>query len=471
MLFNSWVFLPFLIAVLILNKLLPHRAQNLMLLGASYFFYACWDWRFLSLLLTSTTCDWLLARAISREPSRLGARRWVVCSVVVNLVFLGFFKYFNFFIESATTVVEALGFPGWHVGLSIILPVGISFYTFQSISYIVDVYRGEIEPAKNPIDFALFVAFFPHMVAGPIMPSRGLLPQLQHERRATREQIRAGLWLMLLGFFKKVAIGDNLAPIANSVFAGSTAASGATVLIGVYAFALQIYCDFSGYTDIARGVAKLLGIELMVNFDRPYIAENPSDFWRRWHISLSQWLRDYLYKPLGGSRGGQFRTYRNLMLTMVLGGLWHGAAWNFVIWGIYQGLLLILHRAATVDLGLRIPEGRAWSWVSRILMFHAVCYGWLLFRATSFEQILNFTAALGSGLFDVFNSARIGSTIVIVLGAIVLWSLEAWARNTDDPGANRGWQVGVGALVCSLMVAAILLLAPPTAQSFIYFQF
>jgi len=471
MLLNSWVFLPFLFTVLGLYKILPHRSQNVMLLLASYFFYACWDWRFLSLLLTSTTCDWLLARAISREATRQGARKWVICSVVVNLVFLGFFKYFNFFVESASAVVRSLGFEGWSFGLSIILPVGISFYTFQSISYIVDVYRREIEPAKNPIDFALFVAFFPHMVAGPIMPSRQLLPQIQRERHTTRDQIRSGLWLILLGFFKKVAIGDNLAPIANNVFATPTVASGASVLIGVYAFALQIYCDFSGYTDIARGVAKLLGIELMVNFNRPYLAENPSDFWRRWHISLSQWLRDYLYIPLGGSRDGELKTYRNLMLTMVLGGLWHGAAWNFVIWGAYQGALLILHRIATTRFRFQWSESRLSSLVSRVLMFQVVCYGWLLFRAGSFEQIRNFTIALGTGLFDVFNSARIGSTIVIVLGAVMLWSIEAWARNTDDPRTNPGWRLGMGALVCSLMFAAIVLLAPPTAQAFIYFQF
>jgi D-alanyl-lipoteichoic acid acyltransferase DltB (MBOAT superfamily) len=471
MLFNSWIFLPFLLIVLLLYRFLPHRAQNVMLLVASYFFYACWDWRFLGLLLTSTTCDWLLARAISRETTRQGARKWVVCSVAINLVFLGFFKYFNFFIDSANTLVQSLGFPGWGFGLSVILPVGISFYTFQSISYIVDVYRGEIEPAKNPIDFALFVAFFPHMVAGPIMPSRQLLPQLQHQRRTTREQVRAGLWLILFGFFKKVVVGDNLAPIANNVFAVSSAASGATVLIGVYAFALQIYCDFSGYTDIARGVAKLLGIELMVNFNRPYIAENPSDFWRRWHISLSQWLRDYLYIPLGGSRDGGLKTYRNLMITMVLGGLWHGAAWNFVLWGAYHGLLLIIHRAATTEFHLWTSKSRLSSLASRVLMFHAVCYGWLLFRANSFEQIRNFTAALGSGLFDVFNSARVGSTIVIALGAATLWSLEAWARNADDPEKNPGWRLGAGALVCSLMFAAIVLLAPPIAQTFIYFQF
>jgi alginate O-acetyltransferase complex protein AlgI len=471
MLFNSWVFLPFLLTVLLLYRFLPHRAQNLMLLIASYFFYACWDWRFLGLLIVSTTCDWMLARAISRESTLDRARKWVVCSVIINLVFLGFFKYFNFFIDSANDAVRAIGFPGWSFGLSIILPVGISFYTFQSISYIVDVYRREIEPAKNPIDFALFVAFFPHMVAGPIMPSRQLLPQLQRERYTTRAQTRAGLWLMLLGFFKKVVIGDNLAPIADNVFGSPAVASGAVVLVGVYAFALQIYCDFSGYTDIARGVAKLLGIELMVNFDRPYIAKNPSDFWRRWHISLSQWLRDYLYISLGGSRGGRFQTYRNLLLTMVLGGLWHGAAWNFVLWGIYHGLLLVVHRAATVDLGLLKHESRLSAALSRVLMFHAVCYGWLLFRANSFAQIRNFTLVLASGWLDVFSAVSVGSAIVVGLGAAILWSLESWSVRPDEPELNAGWNLGGGALVSSLMFVAIVLMAPPTAQTFIYFQF
>jgi D-alanyl-lipoteichoic acid acyltransferase DltB (MBOAT superfamily) len=309
------------------------------------------------------------------------------------------------------------------------------------------------------------------MVAGPIMPSRGLLPQLQQRRSTTRLQIRSGLWLILLGFFKKVVIGDNLAPVVNGVFSTTGPVSGLAVLFGVYAFALQIYCDFSGYTDIARGVAKLLGVELMVNFNRPYLATNPSDFWRRWHISLSQWLRDYLYVPLGGSRSGRRRTYVNLMVTMVLGGLWHGAAWNFILWGAYQGLLLVGHRFIVDDLKLWKSSNRMSTLLSRVLMFHATCYGWLLFRANSFEQIIKFTRALVGGYPVVIAGILVSSIPVILLCGMTLWLLETWARNSDDPSGVPGWRWGLGPLVSSLMFASIVLLAPPTAQSFIYFQF
>ena len=330
MVFTSWSFPPFLIAVLLLYYRLGRLGQNAMLLIASYAFYARWDWRFLSLLVISTTVDWNLANLIRREPTRARAKRWVAASVAVNLCFLGFFKYFNFFVDSASALLTSVGLPAFARHMHVILPVGISFYTFQSISYIVDVYRGEVEPARDPIDFALFVAFFPHMVAGPIMHSRDLLPQMQGARHTTGRQVAEGLWLMLWGFFKKLVVGDNLAPLVDAVYGAPTASAG-SVLLGTYAFAYQIYCDFSGYTDIARGTAKLMGFELMLNFNLPYLSVNPSDFWRRWHISLSTWLRDYLYIPLGGNRHGALSTYRNLVLTMLLGGLWHGAAWNFAL--------------------------------------------------------------------------------------------------------------------------------------------
>ncbi len=273
-----------------------------------------------------------------------------------------------------------------------------------------------------------------------------------------------------LGFFKKVVVGDNVASIVDQVFAQSTAPSGTTVLLGVYAFAFQIYCDFSGYSDIARGVAKLLGVELMVNFDRPYLALNPSDFWRRWHISLSTWLRDYLYVPLGGNRHGRAKTYRNLMLTMLLGGLWHGAAWNFILWGAYHGALLMAHRLVVVDLKLWRGDGRVSRLVSRVLMFHAVCYGWLLFRATSFEQIRGFTSALAGG-FRISGLGLGAPAMVLAVAVLMLWALESWVQNADDPRGSRGWRAGLGPLVCSAIALAIVLLAPPAAQSFLYFQF
>ena len=471
MLFNSWLFPPFLLVVLVLYYLLPHRGQNVMLLLASYAFYACWDWRFLGLLLLSTGIDWTLANLIAREKTRAGAKRWVAASVAVNLCFLGFFKYFNFFVDTADALLKNLGLAGFERHLDVVLPVGISFYTFQSISYIVDVYRGEVAPARNPLDFALFVAFFPHMVAGPIMHSRDLLPQMQNPRRPTWAQARSGLWLMLWGFFKKMVIADNLAGIVGLAYDRPDPAnvSAAAVVVSTYAFAYQIYCDFSGYTDIARGVARLLGFELMLNFRQPYLALNPPDFWRRWHISLSTWLRDYLYIPLGGSRGGTLLTYRNLLLTMLLGGLWHGAAWNFVLWGAFHGLLLVAHRLVVDEWRLWPYDGPVARAIARVAMFHLVCYGWLLFRAQSFEQIRVFTRTLLRGL-EGFGALGAVPAVVAILAASV-WAVESWVRNADDPGTSRGWHHGLGALACTLLLMAIVLFTPADTRSFIYFQF
>jgi alginate O-acetyltransferase complex protein AlgI len=389
MLFNTLAFWVFFAVVFGLYLCLPRRAQNVWLLLASYFFYAFWDWRFVGLLLLSTSTDWGLANLVAREKTKEGARRWVVASVALNLTYLGFFKYFNFFVDSASALAQAVGFTGVDLALRVILPVGISFYTFQSISYIVDVYRGDIEPAKDPLDFALFVAFFPHMVAGPIMHSRDLLPQMQNRRTVRWEEVMSGFHLAMWGLFKKVVVADNLAVIANAVFARELGFRPGVMHLGALAFAFQIYCDFSGYTDIARGVARMMGFRLMDNFHHPYFATCITDFWRRWHLSLSSWLRDYLYVPLGGNRFGSFKTYRNLLLTMVLGGLWHGAAWKFVIWGAYQGLWLVIERAV----GGRRLVTDFWSargfagrvlWAARVLVtFHFVCLGWIIFRCES----------------------------------------------------------------------------------------
>jgi alginate O-acetyltransferase complex protein AlgI len=389
MLFNTLAFWLFFAVVFAAYLCLPRRAQNVWLLLASYFFYAFWDWRFVGLLLLSTSTDWGLGNLIAREKTKEGARRWVAASVALNLTYLGFFKYFNFFVESASAFAQALGFTGVDLALRVILPVGISFYTFQSISYIVDVYRGEIAPAKDPLDFALFVAFFPHMVAGPIMHSRDLLPQMQNPRTVRWDEVMSGFHLAMWGLFKKVVVADNLAVIANAVFAREMGFRPGVMHLGALAFAFQIYCDFSGYTDIARGVARMMGFRLMDNFHHPYFATCFTDFWRRWHLSLSTWLRDYLYVPLGGNRFGSFNTYRNLLLTMVLGGLWHGAHWKFVIWGAYQGVWLVLERA----IGGRRLVTDWWTaggfvsrvvWIARVLVtFHFVCLGWIIFRCES----------------------------------------------------------------------------------------
>jgi alginate O-acetyltransferase complex protein AlgI len=386
MLFNTLDFWLFFAVVFGLYLGLPRRGQNVLLLVASYLFYACWDWRFVGLLILSTSIDWTLGNAIARERTSAGAKRWVVASVTVNLLFLGFFKYCNFFLSSANALLLRLGATPTDFRLDVVLPVGISFYTFQSISYIVDVYRKEVDPARDPLDFALFVAFFPHMVAGPIMPSKALLPQMQHERKVRWDAVMSGFNLAAWGLFKKVVVADNLALLAGAVFERKLGFHPGVIHVGALAFAFQIYCDFSGYTDISRGVARMMGFRLMDNFNHPYFATCITDFWRRWHISLSSWLRAYLYVPLGGSRGGAGRTYRNLMLTMVLGGLWHGAAWKFAIWGAYQGVLLVLERAlGGKRLILDWDNCRTWGsrsfWAVRVLAtFHFVCLGWVIFR-------------------------------------------------------------------------------------------
>ena len=330
MVFNSLHFVWFFIVVYCVYRVLPHRAQNWLLLVASYYFYAAWDWRFLGLLIASTLVDFTCARVLSRTSAPRARRALLVLSLGFNLTLLGFFKYFNFFADSLHGVLGALGWNVDFVTLRILLPVGISFYTFVTMSYVIDVYRREIPATRDLLDFAVFVAFFPHLVAGPILRASTLLSQIDSPRRITREQMRDGAWLIAWGYFQKVFVADNLASLANSAFDPAAPQTGVNILLGVYAFAFQIYGDFAGYSNIARGTSKLMGIELIENFRFPYLVRTPQAFWRNWHISLSTWLRDYLYIPLGGSRGSEWRTRWNLFVTMVLGGLWHGAAWTFV---------------------------------------------------------------------------------------------------------------------------------------------
>jgi len=344
MLFNSLQFAVFFLVVYTLYLRAGHRAQNRLLLIASNVFYATWDWRFLLLLWISTYMDFLFGRHMERQADAIKKRRFVAYSVIANLVFLGIFKYFNFFAENLQAMATMAGWTLDPVTVHIILPVGISFYTFQSMSYIIDIYRGNMRPVQSLADYALFVSFFPHMVAGPIMPAKNLLPQVTQPRTVDWQKFREGCWLFFWGLFTKVFVADNLGHIVDQVFQKTGSVSGAEVVLGVYAFAFQIYGDFAGYSEMARGLAKMMGFELMVNFRFPYFVTNPSDFWKNWHISLSTWLRDYLYIPLGGSRGGELMLYRNLAITMFLGGLWHGAAWTYVLWGAYQGLILCLHR-------------------------------------------------------------------------------------------------------------------------------
>jgi D-alanyl-lipoteichoic acid acyltransferase DltB (MBOAT superfamily) len=401
MLFNTPEYFVFLIIVLLLYYSLTRRFQNYMLLVASYIFYGFWDYRFLSLMFASTIVDYAAARLL--ENTRSSGRRQflLLISIALNLSFLGFFKYFNFFIDNAERVLAMLGFQVATPVLYVILPAGISFYTFESMSYVIDVYRGKTKATNNFADFALFIAYFPKLVAGPIMRISDLLPALQGERKVTVQYFSTGLVLILIGLFRKVVIADGLGAQIDPIFAAPANYTSPELMKAIYLFALQIYCDFAGYSDIARGTSRLLGIELMENFNHPYFAANISEFWRRWHISLSTWLRDYLYIPLGGNRHGAFNTNRNLMLTMLLGGLWHGAAWTFVVWGGLHGLYLIGHRwlstlgkTATYSSS---PAAWGWRrWASIFITFHLVVLAWVFFRASGLRAALDFLSHLVS---------------------------------------------------------------------------
>ena len=463
--FNSFVFLLFFLVVYALHELARRsvRAQNLLLLGASWVFYAAWDWRFLGLLILSTLVDWFIALRMPGASPR-GRKALLGVSLTGNLGMLALFKYADFFIESMVELLAALGVATDARRLGIVLPVGISFYTFQTLSYTVDVYRGQLPPRRSLLDFALYVAFFPQLVAGPIERATRLLPQLELPRRASADQRVQGSWLILWGLFKKVVIADTCASWVDAVY-DAPAPVGSEVLLATYAFAYQIYCDFSGYSDIARGLGKLLGIELMRNFERPYLARSPSDLWHRWHVSLSTWLRDYLYIPLGGSWRGTLLTYRNLMLTMLLGGLWHGAAWNFVLWGGFHGALLALERRWR---GSAAPPRPGWVHALAVVgTFHLTCFGWLLFRATSLAHIGRLLSGFGSTLITE-QAARIAGGLLFLAG--LLWAIELWLENADDPRTRPGWNA-LGPLVVGGLLALLILLAPPEGRRFLYFQF
>ena len=391
MVFNSLQFVVFFVVVYALYRLLPHRAQNWMLVGASYYFYAAWDWRFLGLLVGSTVIDFFVGRYLGAVTDPRRRRLALILSLLFNLGMLGVFKYFNFFADSLVHVFRWLGWTVDPVTVNVILPIGISFYTFMTISYVIDVYRRDIQPTSSFIDFALFVSYFPHLVAGPILRASLLLPQIARPRVITSPQIVEGLWLAGWGYFQKMFVADNLARLVTAVFDPGATPTGLDALVAIYAFAFQIYGDFAGYSNIARGISKLMGIELNVNFLWPYFVVSPQEFWRNWHISLSTWLRDYLYIPLGGNRGSSLMTKRNLMITMALGGLWHGAAWTFVLWGVYQGLALVIGRTIQEwadRRGISLGRGLTWSRLTvGILMFHVTCLGWLIFRAESMSQM------------------------------------------------------------------------------------
>lgn len=446
---------------------LPHRPRNLFLLAASYLFYGWWDYRFLALLFVSTLIDFYVSHAIESSKSEPFRKRLLTVSVVANLSLLGFFKYFNFFVDSANAAAQSIGLEPTNLHLNIILPVGISFYTFQTMSYTIDVYRRSMKPLASFVDFALYVTFFPQLVAGPIERGTHLAPQFLSKPTITWDHISSGSWLFFKGLFKKVVIADNLARVVTETYRADNP-DGLSVLLGTYAFAFQIYCDFSGYSDMARGSARWLGYELMLNFKLPYFAISPSDFWRRWHISLSGWLRDYLYIPLGGNRFGSWMTARNLMLTMLLGGLWHGANWTYVLWGLFHGAILVAYRMLVGDRFQ--PKLMSLTWlVATIAMFHLTCFGWLLFRAEDFTHVTQLVSAL-IGPWE-FSQANAQHAWMLILLGLPLIAWQFLQELTGELELAEKLSPVTRLLVYAVMLFGIIALGEFGGQEFIYFQF
>ena len=475
MLFNSISFFIFIFVVLLIYPRLTLWKQNIFLLIASYFFYGFWDWRFCFLILASTTVDFFVGKKLYATKDHQRKKQLLSVSIIFNLCILGFFKYFNFFIDSMAILLETMGFAAHLPVLRIILPLGISFYTFRTMSYTIDIYRGKIAPTDNFIHYALFLSFFPLLLAGPIERAPNLLPQITNPRKLSKQQFIDGFSLIILGFFKKVAIADTLARIVEKVFSAPASFSSGELLSGMYAFTFQIYGDFSGYTDIARGVSLLLGFKIMENFNTPYFSRNVAEFWRRWHISLSTWLRDYLYISLGGNRIGKGRTYFNLMTTMFLGGLWHGAAWTFVVWGAAHGFYLTVHRFifGKVKNHLSWPL-TVFGWIVDMmkifLTFHLVAFTWIAFRAQDFQTILIYI----KGIFRFESILNLNFGVLFACGLMVILDIvQAWTKSNtwllDKQTARPLRYALTQVFLISIMAAAVAHVN--TIIPFIYFQF
>lgn len=542
--FNSLTFLVFFLIVYAIYRLLPHRAQNVFLLIASYVFYGWWDIRFLFLIVLSTSLDyacglmihqgsitkkqrhfvslivvlsaffflviqwdklgssilksrssfdqllswkagWILFLCIVSiilainllvgrlERIRIFPKRklFLIISIAGNLAILGFFKYFNFFIENIEVVVKSLGLNPVNLHLNILLPVGISFYTFMTMSYTIDVYRQKVAPTQKFYEYALYVAFFPKLLAGPIERATNLLPQIIGKRSFSADRIMGGLYQILYGLFKKIVIADGVAKTVNGVFGATYQISWADAVVGTLLFSFQIYCDFSGYSDIAIGTAKILGFDLMRNFHFPYFARNPSEFWSRWHISLSSWFRDYVFFPLGGPYGSAFRWIRNILLTFFVTGLWHGAAWNYVLWGLYHGVLLCGHRVKET---LRTAKKRSKNPIiksfSILLFFILTTLGWIMFRSHSIEQIKEIYKVL---LFDIGN-LRLNvdvPTHAALLGLPLFLVLEYIGYNSHGRSLDKTMPLPAWTAAYAAMIFLIILGLANVPTGFIYFVF
>jgi alginate O-acetyltransferase complex protein AlgI len=497
--FTSWSFLIFFSIVLISLGILRHRSERqCLILIASVFFYAYWNAAYIFLLATPSLIDYVCAKQIESPQSLSTRRYWLLGSVLTNLGLLGYFKYANFFVQSVASVI---GTTPRH--LDILLPVGISFYTFKTLSYTIDVYRGQLPACRSLWKYAMFVTYFPELIAGPIVRASVFLPQMTRSLKPSWPRTVIGLQLILLGFTKKLGIADRVAPLVDRVFQSPDRFTPVTVTLAVVAYSLQIYCDFSGYSDMAIGVSKIIGFDLPENFNMPYLATSITEFWRRWHMTLSQWLRDYLYIPLGGNQRGRLRTYLNLLITMLLGGLWHGANWNFVFWGFLHGLGLAVHKF-WMELRPRRGEpstaGKILGWAAT---YTFVCIAWVFFRSPSFSMA---TRVLAKLFWLNTNGVQWIYSPLLMLIPVVIFGLAMGVLARRQVGKNRrfgvppGWaealyrsagkqrfsvrphkaagvyfllplQNRIGEIALTLWIALALLLANVKTQPFIYFQF
>jgi alginate O-acetyltransferase complex protein AlgI len=466
MLFNSIDFVFFLPTVFFLYWFVTQRQlklQNTLIVIASYVFYGWWDWRFLSLIIISTGIDYIVGLKLGLEERQTRRKFLLLVSLIVNLGFLGFFKYYNFFLESFVSAFRLLGNEIQGETLNIILPVGISFYTFQTLSYTIDIYNKKLEPTKNIIAFSAFVSFFPQLVAGPIERAKNLLPQFHKPRKFNYNRASTGLKLILWGLFMKVVIADRISIYVDTVYGNVGMHSGISLVLATVFFAIQIYCDFAGYSIIALGTARLFGIHLMTNFKRPYFALSFKEFWSRWHISLSTWFRDYVYIPLGGSRHGSLQTNRNLVFTFVISGLWHGANWTFVIWGFLHGLFLVFEKMLQT---IQLPTLLKW-----VLVFLLTNLAWVFFRAASLgEAFTIFQKFLEPGFYDLYLG-DVGGLLFAGIGIIILILNDLIAEFFPQKGLFFHPSASVRFFAIVFILTLIMAIGVFDGSQFIYFQF
>jgi alginate O-acetyltransferase complex protein AlgI len=480
MLFNSINFALFLPVVFLLYWFATKgnlRYQNVLLLASSYFFYACWDWRFMFLLIFSTLLDYYTGIRIAEASDKPKKQFWLWLSIVINLGFLGIFKYYNFFAASFAEGLTLMGFKAHLVTLQILLPVGISFYTFHGLSYVIDLYKDRIKPERNFIDYALFVSFFPLLVAGPIERATHLLPQIKRKRSFEYDKAVDGLRQILWGLFKKIVIADNLAKYANTIFNHSGDYKGSTLVLGALFFAIQIYCDFSGYSDIALGAARLFGIDLLRNFAFPYFSRDIAEFWRRWHISLSSWFRDYLYIPLGGSKGSVWMKIRNTFIIFIISGFWHGANWTYIAWGFLNALYIMpsillntnRNHLDVVAKGRILPSIK--EFFAMCMTFSLTVFAWIFFRANNIKHALQYISEIFSrSLFSNPNQVKFSRPILIIAA---LFFLFEWLGRENHYAIQYLGEQKYRPLRWAFYVLLVLTIFvySGTEQQFIYFQF